>query len=78
MTKVVVSRLPEFVVHGAGTGFIEVGSVVCGMKTKLDIRVHGVRAELGDVHEQVGAGAGAEAEFAKLGFAEEADAGPVG
>ena len=76
MTKVVVSRLPEFVVHGAGTGFIEVGSVVCGMKTKLDIRVHGVRAELGDVHEQVGAGA--EAEFAELGFAEEAGAGPVG
>ena len=76
LTRVAVDRLLEFVIHGAGTGFIEIGNVVCGMKTRLDIRVHGARAELGDVHEQVGAGA--EAEFAELGFAEEADAGSVG
>ena len=70
-----VDRSPEFIIHGAGTGCIEVGSVIRGMKTDLGIRAHSERAGPGDVHEQVGSGAGAG--LAELGLVKEADTGPV-
>ena len=75
MTRDAVDRSPEYVIHGTGTGWIEVDSVICGMTTDLDILVQRERADPGDVLGQVGSGSGAG--LAELGLVKEADAEPV-